>query len=244
MLCKAHEPTQQVARDFDTALTRVNAEMVKESLNGPLRKRLTTRVASNRIERPSGGLLTAPLTLHCSVVMRHLIRLCLLASAAVLAPACSTYQSTVAVLDKTFEAPAQPVPKVDLTNAKWQKLSPLQPESNPLRAAVVERNDKIGATRIVLKVPPNFALPPYWLTAQGNYTVLKGTFVFQGNDADGRQTSTVQGPGAFAIVPANLIQQVSTKGTEEGLLYITVYGEWAPNFAQGAFAAPALRAGS
>ncbi len=173
--------------------------------------------------------------------MRHLIRFCLLAAAALSAAACSTYQSTVAVLDKSFDAPPLTVPKVDLTNAKWQKLSPSQPDSNPLRAAVIERNDKIGATRVVLKVPPSFSLPAYWLSAEGNYTVLKGTFVFQGHDAEGRQTSTVQGPGAFANVPPNLIQQVATKGNEEGLLYITVYGEWAPNFAQGAFAAPGLR---
>ena len=173
--------------------------------------------------------------------MHHLIRFCLLASAAVLAPACSTLQGTVAVLDKTFEAPPQPIPKVDLTNAKWQKLSPLQPDSNPLRAAVIEHNEKIGATRVVLKVPPSFSLPDYWLTADFNYTVLKGTFEFKGHDAYGSQTRTLQGPGAFALVPANLIQRVSTKGTEEGLLYITVYGDWAPNSAQGAFAAPGLR---
>ena len=93
-------------------------------------------------------------------------------------------------------------------------------------------------------MPPSFSLPPYWLTAQGNYTVLKGTFVFEGHDADGRRVNTVQGPGAFAIVPPNLIQYVATKAGDEGLLYITVYGDWAPNFAQGAFAQPKLRAGS
>lgn len=162
--------------------------------------------------------------------MHQLIRFSLLVATVVLATACAT-----------FVTPQPVVPKVDLSNAKWQKLSPKQPDSHPLRAAVVERNDKIGATRVVLKVPPGFTLPAYWLTVEGNYTVLKGTFVFKGHDADGRQTSVVQGPGAFAIMPPNLIQNVATKGGEEGLLYITVYGEWAPHFAQGAFAAPALR---
>ena len=162
--------------------------------------------------------------------MHQLIRLSLLAAMAFASAACAT-----------FETPRPAIPRVDLSNAKWQKLSPSQPDSNPLRAAVVERNDKIGATRVVLKVPPRFSLPSYWLTADGNYTVLKGTFVFQGHDADGKQTNTVQGPGAFALVPANLIQQIATKGDEEGLLYITVYGEWAPHFAQGAFTGPALR---
>ena len=51
-------------------------------------------------------------------------------------------------------------------------------------------------------------------------------------------------PGSFALVPANLIQRATTKAGDEGLLYITVYGDWAPHFADGAWAMPSLRAGS
>jgi hypothetical protein len=175
------------------------------------------------------------------------------AFAAAALAACSTYDSAVDTLggavDTLDEALATPepspkIPSVDLSSAVWRKLSPDQPDSNPVRVAVVARDDKIGATRVVLKVPPSFPLPPYWLNAQGTYTVLKGTFVFEGLDADGHPQKVTQGPGAFAIVPAKLIQRGTTQGREEGLLYITVYGDWAPSFADGAFVAPTLRAGS
>jgi hypothetical protein len=183
--------------------------------------------------------------------MYALIRLGPLAALALALTACSTYYRTVGVIGKaadavgtSFEAKREPVPEIDLTNAKWQKLDQAQPDANPLRAAVVARDEKVGATRVVLKAPANFALPPFWLAAQGTYTVLKGTFVFEGVDADGRPTHIAQGPGSFALVPANLIQRAATKGDEEALLYITVYGDWSPRFAQGAWKTPALRAGS
>jgi hypothetical protein len=172
----------------------------------------------------------------------HLIRASLVLSAVLTLAACSTYRATVEALDSK-PAP-QPVPKIDLTNAKWQKLSADQPDANPLRAAVVAREEKIGATRVVLKAPQNFTLPPYWLANEGTYTVLKGTFVFDTVDADGRRGKLVQGPGAFARVPANLIQSVATQAGGEALLYITVYGDWSPKFAEGAWGAPALRRGT
>jgi hypothetical protein len=152
--------------------------------------------------------------------------------------ACSTYQATVAAIDKAgdaFKTPPAKMPTVDLSNASWQKLTPDQPDSNPLRVAIVERNDKIGATRVVLKAPAAFTLPPYWLTAPGNYTVLKGTFVFDTLTAAGKRTQLVQTPGAFAEVPKNFIMQGVTRPGTEALLYITVYGEWSPKVAEGAW---------
>jgi hypothetical protein len=167
--------------------------------------------------------------------MLRLIRFPLWLTSALALAACATLNAP----------PKQPqLPKVDLTGAKWQKLSPAQPETNPVRVAIVARDEKIGLTRVVIKAPANFTLPPYWLAAPGNYTVLKGTFVFRGHDAYGSQITKVQKPGAFAEVHANLIQDASTAPGEEGLLYITVYGDWQPNFAQGAFRGPRLRAGS
>jgi hypothetical protein len=152
--------------------------------------------------------------------------------------ACSTYQATVAAIDKAgdaFNTPPAKMPTVDLSNASWQKLTPDQPDSNPLRVAIVERNDNIGATRVVLKAPAAFTLPPYWLTAPGNYTVLKGTFVFDTLTAAGKRTQLVQTPGAFAEVPKNFIMQGVTRPGTEALLYITVYGEWSPKVAEGAW---------
>lgn len=162
--------------------------------------------------------------------------------------ACSAYRMAAATVSEVGDAlkppPEQTVPQIDLSNARWQKLSPAQPDANPLRIAIVARDAKVGATRVVLKAPPSFTLPPYWLNAQGTYTVLKGTFVFDTLNAEGKPDKLIQPAGAFALVPANLIQRAATKAGEEGLLYITVYGEWAPGFAEGAWAMPTLRAGS
>jgi hypothetical protein len=160
--------------------------------------------------------------------------------------ACSTYQATVDAIDKTtkdaFTAPQPKAPSVDLTNAQWQKLTPDQPETNPIRVAIVERNEKIGATRVVLKAPAAFTLPPYWLTAPGNYTVLKGTFVFEALTANGKRTHQVQPPGTFAEIPKNFIIQTMTRPGTEALLYITVYGEWSPKVAEGAWTQQTARA--
>ena len=160
--------------------------------------------------------------------------------------ACSTYQATVEAIDKTtkdaFVTPEPKVPSVDLANANWQKLTQDQPESNPLRVAIVERNEKIGATRVVLKAPAAFTLPPYWLTAPGNYTVLKGTFVFDTLTAAGKRTQLVQTPGTFAEIPKNFIMQGVTRPGTEALLYITVYGEWSPKVAEGAWTHQTARA--
>lgn len=153
--------------------------------------------------------------------------------------ACSTYERAVDALGE----PAPVVPKIDLTNAAWRKLSPAQPDSNPVRVAIVARDEKIGATRVVIKAPPNFTLPTYWLNARGTYQVLKGTFVFETLDTDGKPEKLTQRPGAFALLTPNLIQRAETKAGDEGLLYVTVYGEWAPSFAEGTFTAPVLRAG-
>jgi hypothetical protein len=165
--------------------------------------------------------------------------------------ACSTYKATVDVLDKTLDTTAEAfrtpdttvqIPNIDLTNAQWQKLTPDQPDANPLRVAIVEKNDKIGATRVVLKAPAAFTLPPYWLSAQGNYTVLKGTFVFDRITAAGKREQLVQTPGTFAEIPKNYIIAGMTRPGTEAQLYITVYGEWAPKVAEGAWGQKTARA--
>ena len=170
-----------------------------------------------------------------------LIRLGFIFAGALSLAACSTYEATVAAIDKQFEpaAPGAPpprkVPNVDLTNAKWYKLAADQPASNPLRVAIVERDQRVGAMRAVIKAPAGFKLPPYWFTVAGHYTVLKGTFIFETIDADGAPQKLTQGPGSFAKFPANLIHRASTAAGEEGLLYITVYGDWSPMFGDGAW---------
>lgn len=171
-----------------------------------------------------------------------LIRLSFVTLGALSAAACSTYEATVAAIDKQFEpgmpvaaAPQRNIPKVDLTNVKWYKLAADQPTANPLRVAIVDRDKRVGAMRAVIKAPGNFKLPPYWFAVAGHYTVLKGSFVFDTVDADGDPQKLTQGPGSFAQFPPNLIQRATTGPGEEALLYITVYGDWAPVFAEGAW---------
>lgn len=230
----------------------VNAELVNKWLKQALRGGLTAHRNDVGIGAKTGGLLTVRIARSSRSVDRHVIRSILVAAIALVAGACSTYRATMGAMGDTVQAvgqslktPNQPVPNVDLTNANWQKLSADQPDTNPIRVAVVARDERVGATRVVLKVPPNHALPPYWLTSDGTYTVMKGTFVFDTVDAQGRPEKLTQTPGAFARVPAHLIQRAATRAGEEGLLYITVYGDWSPNFAEGAWGpVPRLRAGS
>lgn len=164
----------------------------------------------------------------------HLIRFCALTTS-LLAAGCSAYLETAQAVGQGFERPSKKIPVVDLTNASWQKFSPDQPSTNPLRIAVITRDDKIGLTRVVVKAPPNFSLPPHWFSVEGNYTVLKGAFAFDGIDTKGKPDKLTQHPGDFTSVPANYILRAATQGPGEALLYITVYGDWSPKLPGGAW---------
>lgn len=155
--------------------------------------------------------------------------------------ACSTYFSSAPGVSQKTEQPSIQIPSVDLTSAKWQKFSASQPNDNPLRIAIIERETKIGATRVVIKAPPNSTIPPHWFNVQGSFTVLKGTFVFDGVDANGRPERTRRHPGDFATLPASYIVRMSTEGTDEGLLYLTLYGEWSPQLQANPWGKPLLR---
>lgn len=164
----------------------------------------------------------------------HLIRFCALTTS-LLAAGCSAYLEATQTVGQGFERPSKKVPVVDLTNASWQKFSPDQPSTNPLRIAVITRDDKIGLTRVVVKVPPNFSLPAHWFTVEGNYTVLKGAFAFDGIDAKGKPNKFTQHPGDFASIPANFILRTASQGAGDALLYVTVYGDWSPKLPGGAW---------
>ena len=189
--------------------------------------------------------MTPGIAFHSRAVTMTLIRAGMLAAAAFALAACSAYEetvdTTVAVVGDALKPAPAPIPNVDLTNAKWLRLTTLQPESNPIRVAIVARDDKIGATRAVLKVPPETTVPPFWFTSHGTYTVLKGTFLFDILDQHGDPVRLTQRPGAFATLSPNLIQHGATAPGDEGLLYITVYGAWAPQFPDGAWDDPDLR---
>lgn len=155
--------------------------------------------------------------------------------------ACSTYFSSMPDVSQKTEQTSIQVPSVDLTRAKWQKFSTTQPNDNPLRIAIIERETKIGATRVVIKAPPDSTIPPHWFNVQGSFTVLKGTFVFDGVDASGRPERTRRHPGDFATLPASYILRMSTEGADESLLYLTLYGEWSPQLQANPWGKPLLR---
>ena len=170
----------------------------------------------------------------------RLIRVACIASVVFL-PGCTSMLSDVQTGDRKSEQPSKPVPSVDLSNAKWQKFSSGQPNDNPLRIAIVAKDTTIGATRVAIKAPGNFALPTHWFTVQGSYTVLKGTFVFDGVDAQGHLSRTRYYPGDFATLPANYILRISTEGSDEAILYLTLYGDWAPQLQPNPWNKPVLR---
>jgi hypothetical protein len=176
--------------------------------------------------------LTSPQQVNLRFCTPRLIRAALLAAPLPIS-ACSTYLNPFPNEGQEIERPSNKVPQVDLTNAAWQKFSPDQPAGNPLRIAVVARDEKIGLTRVVIKAPPNFKLPAHWFAVDGNYTVLKGTFAFDAIDAKGKPSKLTHQPGDFVTIPANYILRPTSQGPGEALLYVTVYGDWAPKLPGG-----------
>lgn len=173
---------------------------------------------------------------HLSVMIRSCVVVTALTTAG-----CSTYLAATKVFDQNSEQPSKAAPPVELANAKWQKFSTNQPAENPLRIAILSREQSIGATRVALKAPPNFTIPPHWFTVQGTYAVVAGTFVFEGVDSDGRPQKIERKRGDFATLPANYILKISTKGTQDAVLYLTIYGDWAPQLHANAWGKPLLR---
>src|SRR6185369_4092464 len=87
-----------------------------------------------------------------------------------------------------------------------------------------------GATLVALKVPAGDAIPPYWQDVPQSYTVLSGTFVAEGIDAGGLPQHITQNSGVTVSVPARMIQRLSATSAGNGVLLVTAYGAWKPNF--------------
>lgn len=155
--------------------------------------------------------------------------------------ACSTFTQSAGTGDQRVERPSNAIPEIDVTNAKWQKLSPGQPDANPVRVAIIEQDNRIGATRVALKATANATIPPHWHNVQGAYTVVQGTFVFDGVNAKGQLERIRKNPGDFATVPSNYILRLSAEGSGEAVLYFTFYGDWSPQFQANPWGKPALR---
>lgn len=152
-----------------------------------------------------------------------------------LVASCTAYLPDLSNEPQKTERDSARIPKIDLSQARWQKLSASQPEQNPVRMAILERDQKIGATRIAIKAPPNSTIPPHWFTVQGACTVVEGVFVFDGVDANGRPERIRRRPGDFLMLPPNYILRMSTEGTADAVLYLTLYGEWSPQFQANAW---------
>ena len=181
--------------------------------------------------------LTSSFSMPARAVIRAFILSLLLASGG-----CSTYfTGEKSNGDQGVERPSNPILQIDLSKAKWQKLTPGQPDTNPLRVAIIERDNRIGATRVALKASANTPIPPHWHSVQGSYTVLRGVFVFDGVNAKGQQERTRRRPGDFATLPANYILRLTAEGPEEAILYFTFYGDWSPQFQSNPWGKPALR---
>ena len=60
-------------------------------------------------------------------------------------------------------------------------------------------------------------------------------------DAKGRPERVRKQPGDFVMLPPNYILRLSTEGTTDGILYLTLYGEWSPQFQANPWGKPSLR---
>jgi hypothetical protein len=123
-----------------------------------------------------------------------------------------------------------PPPAIDAKTLSWQKLG----ASSAVQFAMVGgTTTQAGATQVALRVPAGETIPAFWQEVPESYTVVSGTFVVEGIDAKGLPQHTVQGPGASARVPARMIQHVSSTSAGDGMLLLTVFGDWKPNFVDG-----------
>ena len=170
-----------------------------------------------------------------SMIRQQFERSMTIASVAGLLAACSAVDRTILATENgtsrifsTSSESASP-PNIDLQSLNWQKLAPDQPDDQT-RVAIVDSDAKTGATRVALKVQPGETLPVYWEEVPQSYTVLNGTFIAEGIDSAGLPQHVEQGPGTLARVPARMIQRLQAKPGAEGIMLVTVYGEWKPNF--------------
>ena len=205
-----------------------------------LRRRLTSTSLNGGIKRGLHPDLTSTLLRPARPPSRKVIRLAIVLAGLQLS-ACATYLPGISDKTQKLEPDSGRIPKVDLSQARWQKLVPTQPDQNPLRMAILQTDEKIGATRIALKAPPNMTIPPHWFAVQGSCTILKGTFVFDGVDARGRPERIRKRPGDFVTLPPNYILRLSTEGATDAILYLTLYGEWSPQFQSNPWGKPSLR---
>lgn len=205
-----------------------------------LRRRLTSTPLNSWIKQGLQLDLTSTLLAPARRLSREVIRVAII-TASLSATSCTTYLPAISDSAQKLEPDSGRIPKVDLSQARWQKLVPTQPEQNPVRIAILEKDEKIGATRIALKSPPNMTIPPHWFAVQGSCTILQGTFVIDGVDSKGRPERVRKRPGDFVMLPPNYILRLSTEGSADAILYLTLYGEWSPQFQANPWGKPSLR---
>jgi hypothetical protein len=165
--------------------------------------------------------------------LRPLLSMQLLVAAMSLA-ACSTVDNAIVATENGASrifapdrgAPS-PKPSLDPAALEWRKLS----VSSSVQFAVLSGpNANPGTTAVALKVPAGEAIPAFWQDVPAAYTVMAGTFVVEGIDSLGLPQHSMHATGISARVPARMIQNMRATSAGEGLLLLTVYGEWRPNF--------------
>lgn len=205
-----------------------------------LRRRLTSTSLNSQIKQGLQPDLTSTFFLFSRSLPRKVIRATAIAVGLNLS-ACSTYLPGISNGSQKLEPDSGRIPKVDLSQARWQKLAAQQPEQNPVRIAILERDEKIGATRIALKAPPGTTVPAHWFQVQGAMTVLQGVFALDGVDGQGKPERVRKRPGDFVTLPPNYILRLSAEGDKDAILYLTLYGEWSPQFQANPWGKPPLR---
>lgn len=116
---------------------------------------------------------------------------------------------------------------IPASEIKWQRIFPELGERSS-EIAMLHSDSKTGATRLMIRVPKDFHVPPHWHSANETHTILSGVFIME---CEGRRQSLPA--GSFNYIPSKMVHQAWTTPEEGAVLFITVDGPWDINWVDG-----------
>lgn len=123
--------------------------------------------------------------------------------------------------------PAAHAINIKAADMKWDRIFP-EMGARSSEITVLHVDPTTQATKLMIRVPPNFHIPSHWHTANETHTVLRGTFVVE---CEGQRT--VLEAGSFNYMPSRMVHEAWTTPTEEAVLFITVDVAWDINWVRG-----------
>ena len=112
-----------------------------------------------------------------------------------------------------------------LAAASWQRVAlsdDISGVRTVIQVAAVRTDARTRVRQLLVRVPPNGALPSHWHSVDETQVVVRGTVRVR----DGTGRVTTLGPGGFSFLPAGEPHALTAGPGEEALLLITASGEW------------------